>query len=99
MSIKTPQTVPPTPDTALQNKIENKLEKSLDSPLNIQLQQQMGVLQASIMEAIQYLRDKIESFKKSSEMGVDQISASDPKPGTSKQTDDLPSHPNTQPNI
>ena len=30
---------------------------------------------------------------------MDQISISDPKPGTSKQTDDLPSHPNTQPNV
>ena len=37
-----PQTVPPTPDTALQNRIENKLEKSLGFQLNIQLQQQMG---------------------------------------------------------
>ena len=39
MSIKTPQTVPPTPGTALQNRIESKLEKSLGSQCNIQLQQ------------------------------------------------------------
>ena len=41
---KTPQTVPPTPGTALQNKIESRLEKSLGNQFNIQLQQQMGVL-------------------------------------------------------
>ena len=43
LSLKMPQTVPPTPGTALQNRTENKLEKSLGSQLNIQLQQQMGV--------------------------------------------------------
>ena len=42
LSLKTPQTVPPTPGTALQNKIESRLEKSLGSQFNIQLQQQMG---------------------------------------------------------
>ena len=31
LSLKTPQTVPPTPGTALQNKIESRLEKSLAS--------------------------------------------------------------------
>ena len=39
LSLKTPQTVPPTPGTALQNKIESKLEKSLGSTFNIQLKQ------------------------------------------------------------
>ena len=34
------KTVPPTPGTALQQKIESKLEKSLGSHFNIQLQQQ-----------------------------------------------------------
>ena len=29
LSLKTPQTVPPIPGTALQNRIENKIEKSL----------------------------------------------------------------------
>ena len=43
LSLKTPQTIPPTPGTALQNKIESRLEKSLGSQFNIQLQQQMGV--------------------------------------------------------
>ena len=48
LSLGTPQTVPPTPGTSLQNKIESKLEKSLGNQFNIQLQQQMGVFQASI---------------------------------------------------
>ena len=52
-----------------------------------------------MLEAMQSLRDEIKTIKISSEAEVDQISASDPKPGTSKQNDDLPSHPNTQPNI
>ena len=29
LSLRTPQTVPPTPDTALENKIESKLKKSV----------------------------------------------------------------------
>ena len=37
LSLKMPQTVPPTPGTALQNKIESRLEKSLGSTFNIQL--------------------------------------------------------------
>ena len=37
LSIKTPRNVPPTPGTALQNKIENRLEKSLGNTFNIQL--------------------------------------------------------------
>ena len=35
LSLRTPQAVPPTPGTALQNKIENNLQKSLGSSLNI----------------------------------------------------------------
>ena len=50
LSLKTPQTVPPTPGTALQNKIESRLEKSLGSQFNIQLQQ-MGAFQTSMLEA------------------------------------------------
>ena len=95
-AIKTPQTVAPTPGTTLQNRIESKLEKSPGAHLNIQLQQQMGVFQASMLEAMQSLRDWFKTMKKSSELGVDQISASDPKPGTSKQNDDLPSNLNTK---
>ena len=54
LSLKTPQTVPPTQDTALQNKIQSRLEKSLGSQFNIQLQQQMGVFQVSMLEAMNY---------------------------------------------
>ena len=44
LSLITPaKTVPPTPGTALQQKIESKLEESLDTQFNIQLQQQMEV--------------------------------------------------------
>ena len=43
LSLKTPQTIPPTPGTALQNKIESKLEKYLGNPLNIQLQHSIKV--------------------------------------------------------
>ena len=80
LSIKTPaKSVPPTPGTALQQKIESKLEKSLGNTLNIHLQQQMGVFQASMLEAFQSLRDEFSSFKKTSnqsEVEVDQTSAS-----------------------
>ena len=56
LSIKTPaKTVPPTPGTALQQKIETNLEKSLGSSLNIHLQQQIGSFQASMLEAFQSL--------------------------------------------
>ena len=45
LSIKTPaNTVPPTPGTALQQKIESNLEKSLCNTLNLHLQQRMGGL-------------------------------------------------------
>ena len=49
LSLKTPHPVPPTPGTALQNKIESRLEKSLGSSLNIQLKQEMEVFQASML--------------------------------------------------
>ena len=63
-SLKTPQTVPPTPGTALQNKIKSRLEKSLGNQFNTQLQQQMGVFQASMLEAVKSLRDFIKSWTK-----------------------------------
>ena len=54
--LKTPaKTVPPTPGTALQEKVESKLEKSLGSHFNIQLQQQMSVFQASMLEEMKSL--------------------------------------------
>ena len=44
LSLKMPQTVPPTPGTALQNKIESRLEKCLGNTFNIQLKQERGDL-------------------------------------------------------
>ena len=50
LSLETPaKTFPPTPGTALQQKLESKLEKSLGSQLDIQLDQKMGTFQASIL--------------------------------------------------
>ena len=49
LSLKTPaKTIPPTPGTALQQKIESNLEKSMGNTLNIHLHQQMGSFQASM---------------------------------------------------
>ena len=76
LSLKTPQTVPPTPGTALQNKIESRLEKSLGNQFNIQLQQQMGVFQASMLEAMKSLQDEMHSMKKASKAEVDKTSLS-----------------------
>ena len=83
--------VPSTPGTALQQKIESKLEKSLGSQFNIQLQQQMGAFQASLLEAMKSLRDEMQSIRKSAnEVELDQSSTSTSKPGPSKQSDNLP---------
>ena len=90
LSLKTPHNVPPTPGTALQNKIERRLEKSLGSSLNIQLKQEMGVFQASILEAMKSLRDEMLSFQKASKLGVVRTTDSaqaKPLPGTSSQPD------------
>ena len=93
LSLRTPQTVPPTPSTALQNKIESKVEKSLGNQFNIQLQQQMGVFQVSMLEAMKSLREQMQSMKKASEAEVDKTSASTSKAGPSKQSDPI-IHPN-----
>ena len=93
LSLKTPQTLPPTPGTALQNKIESRLEKSLDSTFNIQFKQEMEVFQASMLEAIKSLRDERLSFKKASESDVVQTSDSTktgPKRGPSNQPNPIP---------
>ena len=79
LSLRTPQTVPPTPGTALQNNIESKLEKSLSNQFNIQLEQHMGVFQASMLEAMKSLREVMQSMKKVSKMEVDKTSASTSK--------------------
>ena len=64
LSLKTPaKSVPPTPGTALQQKIETNLEKSLGISLNIHLQQQMGSFQASMLEAFQSLREELTAKK------------------------------------
>ena len=72
----------------------------MGTQFNIQLQQQMGVFQTSMLEAMKSLRDEMQSMKKTvKEVEVDQTPASASKPGTSKQTDTLPQNttPNTQP--
>ena len=64
LSLKTPaKSVPPTPGTALQQKIETNLEKSLGNSLNIHLQQQLGSFQASMLEAFQSLREELTAKK------------------------------------
>ena len=90
LSLKTPHNVLPTPGTALQNKIESRLEKSLGSSLNIQLKQEMGVFQASMLEVMKSLRDEMLSFQKASKWGVVKTSDSaqaKPLSGTSSQPD------------
>ena len=80
LSLKTPaKSVPPTPGTALQNKIQKNIEKSLGDSLNIHLQQQMGSFQASTLEAFQSLREELTTKKKP------EVESSFPasKPGTS----------------
>ena len=63
LSLKTPaKTVPPTPGTALQQKLETKLEKSLGSRLDIQLDQKMGAFQANILEAMKSLREDFRNL-------------------------------------
>ena len=84
LSLKTPaKSVPPTPGTALQQKIETNLEKSLGNSLNIHLQQQMRSFQASMLEAFQSLREELTAKKQTE---VDQTSFLASKPGTSSQT-------------
>ena len=81
LSLKTPaKSVPPTPGTALQQKIETNLEKSLGNSLNIHLQQQMGSFQASMLEAFQSLREELTAKRQTE---VDQTSFPASKPGTS----------------
>ena len=80
LSLKTPaKSVPPTPGTALQNKIQKNIEKSLGDSLNIHLQQQMGSFQASMLEAFQSLREELTIKKKPEVESLFPAS----KPGTS----------------
>ena len=82
LSLRTPaRTVPPTPGTALQQKVQANLEKSLSSRLDIQMDQKMGAFQASMLEAFNSLR---EYFQKSLQQQgeVDQTSSSASKTNT-----------------
>ena len=54
----------------------------------------MGAFQASMLEAMKSLRDKMQSIKKSAkEVELGQSSTSASKPGPSKQSDNLPPNP------
>ena len=89
LSLKTPHNVPPAPGTALQNKIENNLQKSLGTTLNIQLKQEMGVFQASMLDAMKSLRDEMLALKNKSD--VDKTSdptQANTRPGPSTRTSD-----------
>ena len=80
LSLKTPaKSVPPTPGTALQQKIQKNVEKSMGDSLNIHLQQQMGSFQASMLEAFQSLREELTT-KKKTEVESSFLAS---KPGTS----------------
>ena len=98
LSLKTPaKSVPPTPGTALQNKIQKNIEKSLGDSLNIHLQQQMGSFQASMLEAFQSLQEELTIKKKPEVESLFPAS----KPGTSSNNAahlDLPS-PRSSTNI
>ena len=84
LSLITPaKSVPPTPGTALQQKIETNLEKSLGNSLNIHLQHQIGSFQASMLEAFQSLREELTAKKQTE---VDQTSVFASKLGTSSRT-------------
>ena len=75
LSLRTPaRTVPPTPGTALQQKVQANLEKSLSSCLDIQMDEKMGAFQASMLEAFNSLREDFQkSLQKQGE--VDQTSS------------------------
>ena len=86
LSQRTPaRTVPPTPGTALQQKVQSNLRKSLGSRLDIQIDQKMGAFQANILEAMKNLREDFQkSLQKSKQVEVDQTSASASKPNPSQ---------------
>ena len=75
LSLRTPaRTIPPTPGTALQQKVQANLEKSLSSRFDIQMDQKMGAFQASMLEAFNNLREDFQkSLQKQGE--VDQTSS------------------------
>ena len=75
LALRTPaRTIPPTPGTALQQKVQANLEKSLSSRLDIQMDQKMGAFQASMLEAFNNLHEDFQkSLQKQGE--VDQTSS------------------------
>ena len=98
LSLKTPaKTVPPTPGTALQNKIQKNLEKSLGDSLNIHLQQQMGSFQASMLEAFQSLREEL-AVKQKVETQSSTLASKPGLSSTSAAPLDLP-HPRSGTNV
>ena len=98
LSLKTPaKTVPPTPGTALQNKIQKNLEKSLGDSLNVHLQQQMGSFQASMLEAFQSLREEL-AVKQKVETQSSTLASKPGLSSTSAAPLDLP-HPRSGTNV
>ena len=77
-------TVPPTPGKAVQLKVQSNLKKSLGSRFDIWIDQKMGALQASMVEAFNNLcEDFQKSLQKSRQVEVDQTSTSASKPNPS----------------
>ena len=97
--IKNSSQICPTHPRCLQQKIESKLEQSLGSRLDIQLEQKMGIFQANMLEAMKSLREDFQKSiqKTSSQVEVDQISASASKPGPSNTVPLDPSTPRPRP--
>ena len=93
LSLRMPaRTVPTTTGMALQQKVQSNIEKSLGSRLDMQIDQKMGVFQATMLEAMQSLREDFQkSLQKSKEVEVDQTSASASKPGPSQPKNPDPS--------
>ena len=86
LSVRTPaRTVPPTPGTALQQKVQANLERSLSSRLDIQMNKKMGAFQASMLEAFNSLREDFQkSLQKQGE--VAQTSSASKMNASSKDT-------------
>ena len=95
MSLQSPQPVPPTLGTALQKRIG----KSLNTKIQLQMKQEMGIFQTSILEAFNKLPQQLKSLhnqiktqsatisKPPSDSVVDQITESDPYRSTSHASD------------
>ena len=95
LSLRTPaRTIPPTPGTALQQKVQANLEKSLSSRFDIQMDQKMGAFQASMLEAFNNLHEDFQkSLQKQGE--VDQTSSSASKTNAPSKDLAKPSQPSS----